>query len=61
MPPDESGTARSVSVRCYLCGEKRPKADTEVTRHVVQSATRGGTVQGVSRYVRMCQVGKGCR
>lgn len=57
----EYGRQRSVSVRCYLCGEKRPKADTEVTRHVVQSAARGGTVRGVNRYVRMCRVGKGCR
>lgn len=51
----------SVSVRCYLCGENRPKDDTEVTRHVVPSATRGGTVRGVNRYVRMCRVGEGCR
>lgn len=48
-------------VRCYLCGERRPKADTEVVRHRVSSVTRGGTVQGVNRYVRMCKIGHGCK
>ena len=47
--------------RCYLCGEQRPLADTEVVRHRVPSAARGGTIQGVFRYVRMCRVGTGCR
>lgn len=53
--------AEMTTARCYLCGERRPKEQTEVARHVVPSAGRGGTVQGVARYVRMCSVGHGCK
>ncbi len=49
------------SCRCYLCGEKRPKDATEKVAHRVPSAIRGGTVQGVKRYVRMCRNGHGCK
>lgn len=47
--------------KCYLCGERRPKAETEITRYRVDSALNGGVVQGVNRYVRMCRVGHGCK
>lgn len=66
----DAETARSVPcsersvltfARCYLCGERRPKAETEVRRYRVPSAARGGTLEGVNRYVRMCRVGSGCR
>lgn len=59
-----SGSERNVrsdARKCYLCGEQRPIENTEVVRHRVPSATRGGTVQGVNRYVRMCKVGYGCK
>lgn len=48
-------------VRCYLCHERRPQDETEVTRYRVASSARGGTVQGVYRYVRMCRSGFGCK
>ncbi len=48
-------------VRCYLCHEQRAEDNTEVRLHVVPSGARGGTIQGVKRYVRMCRVGYGCK
>lgn len=53
--------------KCYLCGEKMPEKETEVTGYRVsgdrlgQMTTVGGGNAGVLRYVRMCRVGYGCR
>ena len=49
------------TVRCYLCGNRVLRGDTELVRYRVPSAARGGTLQGVHRYVRMCKVGHGCK
>lgn len=54
-------SSKGDSVTCYLCRLPRPKADTELARYRVASARPGGSVQGVSRYVRMCRVGFGCK
>ena len=47
--------------KCYLCGDRYPRDEMEVSRYTVPSAARGGTVQGVTRYVRMCLIGHGCK
>lgn len=58
---DQLNVPGSERRRCYLCKTLRPVEQTEVTRYTVESAGRGGVVQGVKRYVRMCKVGHGCK
>lgn len=48
-------------VKCYLCSTFMPKDETELVPYRVESSGRGGTIQGVIRYVRMCRHGYGCK
>lgn len=53
--------------KCYLCGENRPKDETEITAYRVSGDRLGqmtivaGGNMGIIRYVRMCRIGFGCR